>query len=85
MLLHNYVTDMYMVFHLKLHLIINQLSVVISSESFKRNIASYCIHVAVYLAISLANWYIGGYFSLANRVILSVHCFMTFHNTCDYK
>ena len=23
--------------------------------------------------------------ALASRVILNVHCFITFHNTCDYK
>ena len=67
-----HVTDLYVVFHLKLHITINQYSVLIT------------IYM-VYLAISLANWYIGGNFSFANRVILSVHCFMTFHYTCNYK
>ena len=38
--------------------------------------------------ISLANWdviHIGGRFSLVNREILNVYCFMTLYNTCNHK
>ena len=53
-----------------------------------------CVHGVYHMhgifgeQISLANWdlmHFGGHFSLANRMIFSVHCFMTLHNTCDYK
>ena len=44
----------------------------------------------IWQTISLVNWdiklmHIGGHFSFANRVILSVLCFKPLHNTRHYK
>ena len=47
----------------------------------------YSTHV-IWRTISMVNWdvmHIGAHLSYANRAILSVHCFMTLHDACDYK
>ena len=61
---------------------------------FPSSVSSYIFMIIIpctryiWRTISLANrdvMHIGEHFNLAKRVTLSVHCFVTLHNTCDYK